>query len=214
MSPPRETIACLPAPVVSAGFNQAAKIPYGCTVGHIRKAMEGFTGFLRLINQQLHANGMPRLESFLMSANFSSIVGEFMSASIPKHCPSLIKNGYHNGHPDLIPKGMFPGDAIQYAHEGIEIKASRYPKAWQGHNPEDSWLMVFVFDANGPYDLTRGVDPRPFRFVRVVGAALTKEDWKFSGRSAESRRTITASVTASGYEKMVKNWIYQAPDLP
>ncbi len=69
--------------------------------------------------------------------------------------------------------------------------------------------MVFVFDSNRPKD----VEPRPFRFVKVVGAQLLKEDWLFSGRSETSRRTITASVTESGYQKMMANWIYQSSGL-
>jgi hypothetical protein len=47
----------------------------------------------------------------------------------------------------------------------------------------------------------------------VVGAELKKSDWLFAGRSETSRRTITASVTASGYEKMLANWIYKEPAL-
>ena len=39
------------------------------------------------------------------------------------------------------------------------------------------------------------------------------DDWRFSGRSSTSRRTITASVANSGYEKMMENWIYKVPDL-
>src|SRR5215208_103584 len=116
----------------------------------------------------------------------------------------------HPLHPDLIPKGRFPNDAVQHADEGIEIKGSRYLKGWQGHNPEDTWLMVFAFDSNRPADPAKGVAPRPFKFVMVVGARLTKEDWLFAGRSATSRRTITASVTKSGYDKMMANWIYKA----
>jgi len=65
--------------------------------------------------------------------------------------------------------------------------------------------MVFAFDSNRPKDTT----PRPFRFVMVLGAQLSKSDWLFSGRSETSRRTITASVTDSGYQKMRANWIYQ-----
>ncbi len=42
-----------------------------------------------------------------MPANFSSMVGEFMSATIPKYCKTLAKNTYHNGHPDLVPAGKF-----------------------------------------------------------------------------------------------------------
>ena len=102
---------------------------------------------------------------------------------------------------------------MQYTHEGIEIKASRYVKSWQGHNPEDTWLMVFVFDSNRPVDTWQGVAPRAFGFLAVVGARLDKSDWQFAGRSPTSRRTITASVTGSGYEKMVANWIYRSPAL-
>ncbi len=141
----------------------------------------------------------------MMPANFSSIVGEFMSSTMPKYCKTIVKNRYHNGHPDMVPFGMFVNDAAQHSPHGIEIKASRYLRAWQGHNPEDVWLMVFVFDSSRPND---GV-PKPFRFLKVVGALLSKSDWIFSGRSETSRRTITASVTEIGYQKMMSNWIYQ-----
>lgn len=76
--------------------------------------------------------------------------------------------------------------------------------------------MVFVFDSNRPVDEVSEDDddgPRPFRFIEVAGAALVKSDWKFSGRSATSRRTITASVTPTGYAKMMANWIYRKSGL-
>jgi hypothetical protein len=81
---------------------------------------------------------------------------------------------------------------------------------WQGHNPEDVWLMVFVFEANSSRDEAHAIEPKPFRFVKVVGASLQRSDWQFSGRSQTSRRTITASVKRSGFEKMEANWIYRA----
>ena len=74
--------------------------------------------------------------------------------------------------------------------------------------------MVFVFHSNRPGDAAAGKQPQPFRFGQVLGARLTQADWTFSGRSATSRRTITASVNPSGYRKMQANWIYQAPALP
>lgn len=190
------------------GFDFGASLPHGLAVGHVRSAMRDFVDFLGFINEQLATRKIERLETMLMPANFSSIVGEFMNSGIPKHCPSLVKNRYHNGHPDLIPAGAYPGDAAQHADQGIEVKASRYLRGWQGHNPEDTWLMVFMFDSNRPDDGAKGVEPRPFRFVRVAGARLSKDDWTFSGRSATSRRTITASVNPSGYEKMMANRSY------
>ncbi len=69
-----------------------------------------------------------------------------------------------------------------------------------------------MFDSNRPVDTTTGVDPRPFRFVRVAGARLERTDWTFSGRSGASRRTITASVNDSGYRKIMENWIYESPE--
>ena len=207
-----EVVACTPHPVLPEGFNADAEIPYECNSQHIQLAMNDFVNFLGFINQQLYTKEIERLEAMLMPANFSSIVGEFMSSSIPKYCSTVVKNKYHNGHPDVIPAGRFPNDSVQHASEGIEIKGSRYLRGWQGHNPEDIWLMVFMFDSNRPTDVAKGIDPRPFRFLAVFGAQLTKEDWLFSGRSEMSRRTITASVTKSGYQKMMNNWIYR--DLP
>lgn len=201
----------LPKTVDPAGFNPAAKIPHGCSTKDIQGAMEEFIDFLSFINTQLISRKLPRLEAFLMSANFSSMVGEFMASAIPKHCSSVTKNRYHNGHPDLVPTGVFPGNSILHGSEGIEIKASRYDRGWQGHNAEKVWLMVFVFESNNAADEGNGISEKPFRFKAIYGAQLELTDWTFSGRSPTSRRTITASINRSGFDKMTKNWIYKDP---
>ena len=128
---------------------------------------------------------------------------------VEKYCSTLVKNQYHNGHPDLIPKGMFAQDAVQHAHEGVEVKGSRHASGWQGHNPESIWLMVFYFDSNTSNDQYKGIGPKPFQYKAVYAAKLNEEDWSFSGRSETSRRTITASVKKSGMLKMKANWIYK-----
>jgi len=204
-----ELMACTPVPIKHDAFNRNCTLPYGLTTEHVCHAMEDFVEFLGFINRQLYSKGFPRLESFLMPANFSSIVGEFMVIRIPKYCQTLVKNKYHNGHPDLLPKGRYPGDAIQYAHEGIEVKGSRHASGWQGHNPESIWLMVFHFDSNTSRDSEQGIAPKPFRFKAVYAAKLEKNDWNFSGRSSTSRRTITASVNRQGVKKLKANWIYK-----
>jgi hypothetical protein len=85
-------------------------------------AMNDFVDFLGFINTQLHSRDLPRLECFIMPANFSSIVGEFMNMTIPKYCNTLVKNRYPNGHPDLLPNNMYPGNSQLHTTEGIEIK--------------------------------------------------------------------------------------------
>jgi hypothetical protein len=116
-----------------------------------------------------------------------------MNMSIPKYCRNLVKNQYHNGHPDLIPINTFLENAVQYSSEGIEVKGSRHLNGWQGHNPEAVWLMVFCFDSNTSSDSIKNVEPKP------------------SGRSSTSRRTITASVNKNGFRKMKTNWVYEDP---
>lgn len=207
-----ERVACTPIRPKARHFNPNARIPFGVTVDHVRSAMEGFCDFLGFVNGTLHEKGLVRFETMLMPANFSSIVGEFMTSNIPKACPSIVKNRYHNGHPDLIPANAHHNDMLQHGTEGIEVKGSRYLRGWQGHNAEDAWLMVFCFASDRPVDLAEGAPPKPFRFVLVCGAQLRRSDWKFSGRSETSRRTITASVTRSGYDKMMANWIYKDPE--
>jgi hypothetical protein len=205
-----ETKACIPAAINPDAFNPHAVLPHGLKPEHVGRAMKDFLDFLGFINQALSAKKIQRLESFLMPANFSSIVGEFMTATIPKHCKTIVKNNYHNGHPDLVPAGIYPQDACLHGDKGIEVKASRHMSGWQGHNAEDVWLMVFVFECNSPRDVIGNKPAIPFRFLKVVGAEITKNDWQFSGRSATSRRTITASVKRSGFEKMEANWIYRS----
>lgn len=90
------------------------------------------------------------------------------------YCSSLVKNQYHNGHPDLIPAGLFPNDAVQYATQGIEVKASRYMRGWQGHNPEETWLMVFVFDASALAMLLRAFSQNLFVSLKLLVLALQR----------------------------------------
>lgn len=205
-----EHAACTPVPVSNGQFNPDCHIPYGCEAKHIRQAMDDFTDFLGFISQQLYSRSLSRLETMLMPANFSSLVGEFMHTAITKHCPTLVKNQFHNGHPDLIPINTYVDDSVQHGTEGIEIKGSRNKGNWQGHNAENIWLMVFVFDSNSQSDRAKGIPPKPFRFVNVLGAQLTKADWSEQGRSNTSRRTPTASIIKTGLTKMRQNWIYSS----
>lgn len=198
----------LPEPVEESGFNPNAKIPFGVTTEHVRAAMQDFIGFLTLIDTALQGKGMASLENTIMQANFSSLVGEMMGACIPKHCATIVKNRYHNGHPDILPAGKYPKDEAQHAgSDGIEIKASRYLEGWQGHNVEDVWLMEFVFQSGRAGTKVKGAPA--FKFLLVAGALLSKRDWQFAGRKGKSRRTITASVKPEGAAKMMANWIYK-----
>lgn len=125
----REVEACTPIPVDKSRFNGNAKIPYGCTIENIYLAMTEWVNFLGFINLQLNTKSLQRFETMLMPANFSSMVGEFMGATIPKHCKTLVKNEYHNGHPDMLPANKYPLNAVQHLQsrnriEGVSLSQS------------------------------------------------------------------------------------------
>ena len=84
MTADKELFACTPVALNAAGFNPAAQIPFGLTIDHIRQSIQDYLDFLEFINSQLNTKKIERLESFMMPAAFSSMVGEFMGAAIPK----------------------------------------------------------------------------------------------------------------------------------
>ena len=72
---------CVPEQPSFENFNDNAKIPFGVSVENIFHAMVDFTDFLRTVDAELVRKNMARLEEMLMPANFSSMVGEFISDS-------------------------------------------------------------------------------------------------------------------------------------
>ncbi len=119
----------------------------------------------------------------------------------------IVANLKVGGHPDLLPKGHYSSNLILKGDERIELKSSIQKGGWQGHNPEDCWLIVFRYIV-GKQDDDRVV---PLTFVEILCAKLTKKDWSFSGRKGASRRTPTASITTSGVEKLRSNFVYRLP---
>jgi len=117
-----EKLACAPIIPLPDSFNPEAYLPYGLTTEHVYRAMRDFVEFLGLINKKLYSKGIPRLESIVMTANFSSIVGEFLHLRIPHYCAGLVRNRYHNGHPDLLPRDRFPNNSAQHAAEGMRLR--------------------------------------------------------------------------------------------
>jgi hypothetical protein len=141
------------------------------------------------------------IEELMMGNAFSGFMGEILVKQISVRSKTLVRNSKIGGHPDLLPRAKYPGDSVLYGDEGIEVKVSKQRGGWQGHNAEEGWLMVFVYDIGNKMAQTE--------IASVLAAKLTKNDWSFSGRSATSRRTITASIKKEATERLRKNWIYR-----
>ena len=192
-----------------AYINHHASLPYDLTVAEVSKAVSETYRLFNGLNDFLTTNGFRPMEELLLGNSFSGILSELLVKNIARVSSSLVANLKVGGHPDLLPKGYYDSNLILKGDEGIEVKTSIQKGGWQGHNPEDSWLLIFRYMV-GMQDNNQTV---PLTFLEILCAKLTKKDWSFSGRKGASRRTPTASITTSGVEKLRANFLYRVPGV-
>jgi hypothetical protein len=161
------------------------------------------------LNDFLVGGGFRPLEDLLLGNSLSGIISEFLVKNIARASANLEPNLKVGGHPDLLPRGHYDSDLVLKGDEGIEVKSSIQKGGWQGHNPEESWVMIFRY-AIGKQ---RSGDIMPLTLLEILCAKLLKSDWSFCGRRGASRRTPTASITRSGVEKLRSSFLYRMPGV-
>ncbi len=189
--------------------NRQAVLPYGLTVNEVASAVAETYRLFHGLNDYLLQSGFRPLEELLLGNSLSGIISEFLVKNLARTSTSLEANLKVGGHPDLVPKGYYPSDGVLKGEEGIEVKCSIQRGGWQGHNPEDCWLMIFRYMVGEQKDKRRV----SLTFIEILCAAITKSDWASSGRSGASRRTPTASITESGVDKLRRNFLYRLPGV-
>lgn len=196
-------------------FNSNANLPYGVTPEEVGEAIREFYDFYGDLNEFLLAEDHGRLETVLRANNaLSDFVGNVATEELANVSDALIVNQKPDGFPDLLPIDNDEYAAedydIHHGEEGIETKCSKSNGGWQAHNNESAWFIVFRYTRGDPEETIE--DMEPIRFVQVLAANLDEDDWSHSGRSDESRRTITSSIVGSGMHKLRSNPIYEDPD--
>lgn len=193
--------------VASEDFHRDLPLPYGLTVETIKATMEEVYHTLHIINLSLVQAGLSRLEETMLGNSFSGLISELIVKALPKYSHTLVRNVKVGGHPDLIPIGKYSENSVLSGDEGIEVKASMQASGWQGHNPEAGWIMIWQYTKD---EITQPIKNRNLsQFQRVLIARLEKEDWSFSGRKGQSRRTPTASILKSGTQKLLSQAVYE-----
>ncbi len=168
-------------------------------------ALQDIYDFFYDINKGLVRRGLLRLDDILRPAIMSGLLSDMLTASLSKHSRSLTVNCYHNGHPDLIVNGVYPGNRVQAGEQGVEIKTTRKSGgAVDTHGARNQWMCVFVYKVDG---LTEPAKNRtPMTFSEVYLGKVTLEDFRKNPRGELGTRTAT--LHRSGIEKLRKNWIY------
>lgn len=158
--------------------NRRVVLPYDLKVEEVEKAVAETYRLFHGLNDFLVNGGFRPLEELLLGNSLSGIISEFLVKNIARASGTLEANMKVGGHPDLLPNGYYASNLVLKGEEGIEVKSSIQPGGWQGHNPEDCWLMVFRY-AIGEQESGEVV---PLTFVEILCAKLARRDWSFSGR--------------------------------
>ena len=189
--------------------NRSLPLPYGLKVSEVEHAAAETYRLFHGLNDYLRENRFRPLEELILGNSLSGIISEFLVRNIAQASTTLVPNLKVGGYPDLLPKGHYSSNLVLKGAEGIEVKASIQKGGWQGHNPEDCWLMVFRYIVGKQ----RSGESVPLTFIEILCARLKKSDWSFSGRKGSSRRTPTASITTTGVEKLRRNFLYRFPGV-
>lgn len=132
---------------------------------------------------------------------------DMLTASLAKHSRTLTANGYFNGHPYLIVRGVYPNNCVKAGSEGVEIKTTRkIGGAVDTHGARDQWMCVFVYSVDTETEPAR--ERAPMTFLEVYLGLVSTEDFRKNPRSELGTRTAT--LHRQGIEKLRRNWIYRS----
>lgn len=196
-------------------FNPNATLPYGVTPDEVKVAIKQFYRFYGDLNEFLLKEDHGRLETVLRANNaLSDFVGNVATEELAQASDNLILNQKQDGFPDILPVDNQEYAAedykVHHGDEGIETKCSKSNGGWQAHNNEEAWFVVFRYERGDPEAKVK--EMAPIQFTQVLAASLDEDDWSHSGRSGDSRRTITSSIISSGMYKLRSNPIYEDPE--
>jgi hypothetical protein len=194
------------ARVNSAGFNEELELPYALRLEMFAIAMDDIYEMLHNLNTGLASRGLLPLENSVRGAIYSGMLSDLLTEAMASHAIGLVKNGYKNGHPDLLPAGRFNEDSSQSAEEGVEIKVTkRASGAVDMHSDRRAWYCIFRYVAD--YKTEPVIDRKPTRFTNIWLARLNASHFRKNERGP--RGTRTATPHRKGVEHLRANWVYR-----
>jgi hypothetical protein len=181
-------------------------LPFELRLKDFELAIQDIYDFFFDVNSALIQKGLQRMDDSLRPAIMSGLLSDMLTASMAKHSRTLTENRYFNGHPDLIVRGVYPGDSIKSGAEGVEIKTTRKSGgAVDTHGARDQWMCVFVYSVDNVTE--PAVTRRPMVITEVYLCQVTRDDFRKNARGELGTRTAT--LHKEGVAKLRSNWIYR-----
>lgn len=191
--------------VIVQAFNQKATLPFELRLKDFEIAIQDVYDYFFDVNSLFLSKGLPRLEEVLRAANMSGMISDMLTASLARHSRALCQNRFHNGHPDLIVRGLYANDSVRAGSDGVEIKTSRKRGgAVDTHGARDQWMCVFV------YQIDTVTEPaqkrRATHFTEIYLGHVRTDDFRRNNRGELGTRTAT--LHKDGLQKLRSHWIY------
>lgn len=203
MSSPKKAI------VSPGGFAaDLSQLPYGLQARDFQNTMEALYDFFYVVNGSLMERGLEWVEHLVRPAAVSNIISDLSGAALAKYSNGLVVNKYHNGHPDLIPRGQYPDDAVKAGAEGVEVKSTRNAVA-DTHGAREGWVCQFNYKTDGEPIIG---DREPTRITHIFVARVELEDFRRNERHTE-RGTNTSTLHRDGLAKLRAGRVYQDPSV-
>jgi hypothetical protein len=188
-------------------FNTQAALPFSLRLEDFRFAVQDVDDFFFDVNTSLAAKGLDRLDDTLRPAIMSGVLSDMLTASLAKHSRTLTVNAYFNGHPDLVLRGQYPGNAVKAGEQGIEIKTTRKAGgAVDTHGARNQWMCVFVYQVDN--ETEPAMNRQAMSFTEIYLGQVAIEDFRRNERGELGTRTAT--LDARGIAKLRQSWIYRA----
>ncbi len=189
-----------------SSFNRHLQLPFELRLKDFEMAMQDVYDFFFDVNKALVERELERLDDMLRPAIMSGFLSDMLTASLAKHSRTLTINRYHNGHPDLIVRGVYPDNSIKAGSKGVEVKTTRKTGgAVDTHGARDQWMCVFVYEVDTESEPAR--ERRPMTFTEVYIAHVTKADFRRNPRGELGTRTAT--LHRDGIERLRQGWVYR-----
>jgi hypothetical protein len=198
------------AQVNREGFNPELALPYSLRPEDFAMAMDDVYVMLGNVNDALVERGLLPLESSVRGAIYSGLLSDLLTAALAAHALGLTKNAYpSNPHPDLLPVGRYPANAVKSAEEGVEVKVTKKPGGGVDmHGARPAWYAIFRYEAD--YETEPIVEREPTRFTHVWLAKLGLADFRRNIRGELG--TPTSTPDRKGLATLRTGWLYVDPD--
>jgi hypothetical protein len=192
-------------------WNHNLQLPFQLRLRDFEMAMQDVYDFFRDVNAALVERGLERLDDMLRKATMSGLLSDMLTASLAKHSRSLAVNLFHNGHPDLIVRGVYPENSVKAGSEGVEIKTTRKPGgAVDTHGARDQWMGVFVYGVDNATQPARKRMPMTFtevylaRSLATTSARMRVANWVPARQRCIARASTNSAV--AGFTSSGRSW--------